>query len=344
MLKAPSIYIIQGAKWLTIITRTSCVDSVNEPNSDNFYSEINSWVYLPITYVVYRNKIIIHYLAAPKFKPNDAFLIQTEKRQQENGVKRKLIPLDQIPVVTEVDMAGMIFHSSRCGSTLLCNMLDSQANCFTVRESDIVNKVLTDKDLSDKTKQHLLNTILNDYVRYSSYLGVRCVIKFSSFCTLHLPYLLAQYPAVPWVYLYREPESVISSLIKKPPGWLSVDFIQTIFGLLKYQIPVEPSLQAALVLRHCLKQVVKCVVNHSDTCSLLQYKQLQFSIEKIMEIANHFGFDVDSNNLTDMLSCLKVNAKTGQSYRATENHTRSSELAQIKNDGWGDYEYLCRVN
>ncbi len=299
--------------------------------------------YLPVDYALCGKHIVIHYIAGPSTKPTDAFISYTEQKQGKANAPRLLVPLDHVDA-TPVALAGMLFHSSRCGSTLLCNMLDTLSDCYVVRESGILNKLLSDTHLQAKQKQQLLHAILNSYDRYAQFLGARCVIKFSSHCALHLPYLLAQLPTTPWVYLHRQPEAVVASLIKTPPLWVSSGFIRRVLKLADEKIPNLPAQQAALILQHCFKQVAD-TYKSQDNGRLLSYPQLITDDAKAAtEIANFYGFQPKAEAALYMAACLQVDAKTGGLHQpnSTERQLACSEAEQTcKTFCWSDYECLC---
>ncbi len=303
-------------------------------------SDVPPAYYFPVDYVHCEKGIFIYYISGPKAKPKDAFITHTERRQKKNKAHSLLVPLENIADQKQTPLAGMVFHSARCGSTLLCNMLDTLSDCYVVRESDIFNKLLNDSALSHQDKTLLFHTVLNSFGHYASSLSTQCVIKFSSHCVFQLPYILEQLPQTPWIYLHRKPAEVISSLISKPPDWVSSEFLQRIAGLSNENIPAQREEKAALILHYYFKQVVESLQNENKSL-LVSYEQLLSDSEQLVsEITDHFGFDA-SGKTTEMLKCRDLNAKTGEPWQSISAADRSNK-SPTSDETQNKIEQACR--
>lgn len=303
---------------------------------------------LPIDYLVYGNRLILQGIEGPAEKPGDPFICQTEQIQIKGGAQRYLISVNQDAYKVD-NLAGFIFHSARCGSTLLCNMLDILPDCYVVRESGIINKLLMDISIDSERKTHLLAAILSMYCDYAHSQQARCVIKFTSYCALHISFLLEKFSELPWVYLYRNPIEVARSLAKKSPEWLSFEFLSRNLLTGGECIPDEKERQIALVLQGCFRRVLDNYNVVDQKALLLSYQQLLN--EEGLQVAGHFGFSIGRKNEKNMTSCLAVDAKTGKP-RSPEVLDKkivkeSPDLAIRKITEacqkfcWEEYEQLC---
>lgn len=109
------------------------------------------------------------------------------------------------------DPTGFIFHISRCGSTLISQMLASSERNVVVSEAPPIDRVIRSRDLSPEK----LRWILNAYAP-SRESGRLFFVKFDSWALSHIDAILETFPHVPWVFLYREPVEVIVSLLRQP--------------------------------------------------------------------------------------------------------------------------------
>ncbi len=333
-------------------------------------------LYLPLDYVSYGKKIFIHAIAGPSKMPSDAFISQTEHAQLKNGAQRTLIPLGtrqfhraknnnfapdnsefqkEKPYQAELP-AGLIFHSSRCGSTLLCNMLDTLPNCYVIRESGIINKILNDPNLSEDHKTLLFSTVIESYVAYAKSLGKRCIIKFTSYCVLHIQTILNALPGTPWIYLHRDPKAVLLSIDKSSPPWVSPHFIQNVLCLSDKETPSQHTHQAALIIGQCLKKVIQHH-SHESKSKLFYYQQLlDQNGTSTIDIACHFKFDIPAESASVMASCLHLDAKTGQKRSkdvenndkivaspSEDTHNKTNTEIELAYQDYcrKDYEFLC---
>lgn len=115
---------------------------------------------------------------------------------------------------------GMIFHSARCGSTLLCQMLKQHPDVLVLGEPAIIGQLFRANNLTAKEKYETLCGVIASYLEWSRNQH-RCVVfKFSSWQLRHWQLLRDILPTTPAIVLHREPLPVLDSLSRRPPGWL----------------------------------------------------------------------------------------------------------------------------
>jgi hypothetical protein len=122
-----------------------------------------------------------------------------------------------------VPPTGFIFHLSRCGSTLLSQMLAAPDRNIVLSEAPPLDAVL---------RAHFRNPSLSpakrvEWFRYMvSALGQRrggkqehLFIKFDTWTLAELPVIRQAFPDVPWVFLYRDPIEVLASQLHQRAAW-----------------------------------------------------------------------------------------------------------------------------
>ncbi|MEN9864989.1 MAG: hypothetical protein RL748_579 [Pseudomonadota bacterium] len=124
-----------------------------------------------------------------------------------------LTPLDHLPHLPATPApAAFIFHTSRCGSTLLTQMLATLPQCIAISEAPIIDVCLRASPATMRADQQLA---LLRYVILA--LGQRrqqesaCIIKLDCWHLPYLPMLRAAFPDTPCWFLYREPQAVLAS-------------------------------------------------------------------------------------------------------------------------------------
>ena len=126
---------------------------------------------------------------------------------------------------------GGVFHQSRCGSTLIANLLASLPGALCYSESGPVLSLLTSLelvDLPDEARIRFLRVLMAAFGRPVA--AARAAgkdipptagvyLKFQSRLALQLPTWRAAFPAVPWAFVYRNGTEILASNFRgaKPP-------------------------------------------------------------------------------------------------------------------------------
>ncbi len=129
---------------------------------------------------------------------------------------RTLEALDGEP---SLDPAAIIFHVSRCGSTLLSRLLGSLPGVLVVSEPAPLNSLLLAGAAATPASLRLVVRALGrkrfgDERHY--------VLKLSSWNVRRFALFRAAFPAARFIWLQREPEAVLASLLADPPGWVAL--------------------------------------------------------------------------------------------------------------------------
>lgn len=135
-----------------------------------------------------------------------------------------LLQLDQ--VLPRVQPSGFIFHSSRCGSTLVANVCRALDDAIVVSEANPIDKLVARfiTDGGDPVKESLYSVLLRAVVNALAYSNSgnksRVFVKFSCCGVSELERIRRIWPAVPWIFLYRDPVETIVSNMTTVPAWL----------------------------------------------------------------------------------------------------------------------------
>jgi len=110
---------------------------------------------------------------------------------------------------------GFIFHMSRCGSTLISQMLAVQPENVVISEADPIDGVLRahlrDPKITAEQQAMWLRLLLQVFGQRRFAGEKHFFVKFDCWHTLCLPLIQRAFPEVPWVFLYREPVEVLVS-------------------------------------------------------------------------------------------------------------------------------------
>ncbi len=110
---------------------------------------------------------------------------------------------------------GFIFHMSRCGSTLISQMLAAVPANIVISEAPPIDMVLRahfhDANATEDRRVEWLKSVVAalGWRRHAEQRNF--FIKFDSWHALFLPLIRRAFPEVPWIFVYREPLEVMLS-------------------------------------------------------------------------------------------------------------------------------------
>ena len=247
----------------------------------------------------------------------EPFFQQTVDRvrsEQRNGAERftefdALLQFDQ--VLPRVQPTGFIFHSSRCGSTVLANACRSLTNSIVLSEANAIDKLvarfITDADDAVKESVYsvFLRAIVNALVQDDN---KHVFIKFTSCSVSQLARIQRIWPRVPWVFLYRDAIETIVSNVTDPPEWL----LDQDHRILAHVTGASPAEVAEMSLEElCARSIGSFFTSaHSlanEHSMLLNYAQL--SVSSISAILNFFKVRASAEELERIASGTRIYSK-----------------------------------
>lgn len=234
---------------------------------------------------------------------------------------------------------GFIFHMSRCGSTLISQMLASVPTNIVVSEAPPIDSVLTLHG-SEHDRRELFRSIVAAFGRVRGQDETRHFIKFDSWHTLDLDLVLKVFPDVPWIFVYRNPVEVIVSHMRQRGS-------QMIPGNLDRLLP-DLSLAESLQLpaeEYCarvLARFLQFALEHASHpgCQLVNYSQLPNFM--FQGFAEHFGCEFTEAEISQMNDATKFNAKTPQMLFEPDTEQKKAEASAFAREAaaqWVDPLY-----
>ncbi|MEK7857263.1 MAG: sulfotransferase, partial [Acidobacteriota bacterium] len=209
---------------------------------------------------------------------------------------------------------GFIFHTSRCGSTLLSQMLASVERNVVISEPPPIDSVLRAKDAQrrDGLDQRVLwlKWMVSAIGQKRNASEENLFIKFDSWSTLSLDIVRRAFPDVPWVFLYRDPVEVIVSQMSQRGAHM-------VPGLIPEVLPnIDPdelhSMQHEEFCARVLGRICRAALqNAGDRKGLfVNYSQLPDAVAGA--ISEHFGVKFLPSELEQIGLKARYNAKSPQ--------------------------------
>jgi len=219
----------------------------------------------------------------------EPFFQQTVERAKTDSNRRELFTEFDVLLQLEkqldsVPPTGFIFHSSRCGSTLVANACRAINNSIVLSEANAIDKLIarfiTDPgDVKTSLYSVLLRGVVNALAQRRTGNEEHLFIKFSCCSFAQIERIRRIWPNVPWLFLYRDPvETIVSNLRDVPPWLLDNDrrVLASIVGTPADEVAGMPLEEQCARTIGSLFSTAHRLANAGQL--LLNYKQLSVSV------------------------------------------------------------------
>lgn len=237
-------------------------------------------------------------------------------RHPFNLLFRHQTPIEVLAELQEVEPGlhptGFIFHMSRCGSTLVSQMLAALPQNIVISEAGTIDSVLRASflhpNVTDEQQIAWLRWIVSALARRHDDVGANYLfIKFDSWHTLSMPLILRAFPGVPWIFVCRDPAEVIVSHLRHPSGRMLSGMAEThLLGLDMATIAGMPLEEyCALVLARICETALRHQTKSAGT--IIDYRQLPEAVCSLLP--DVFRVTYSESDLELMRRTSQLNAK-----------------------------------
>ena len=287
------------------------------PGKDDIKPEdLKSW--LPVDAIIENGRPAIEWMNVGDVQFNEPFFLETLARvDQSRKVVTDFDLLLQLEKISEsLSPTGFIFHSSRCGSTLLANVCRAIHGSIVIAEAPVIDKIasrlFTDAE-PNSPKELLYMLFLKGAVNA---LGQRRTgderhyfVKFACTTTLQMSRIRRIWPRVPFVFLYRNPVEVIVSNLKAVPQWMKPDSntaaAAAIVGVDVQELNrISPEEFCARALGRFL---AVADANRTAQTRLIDYDQL--NLEMLMKAVEFFGITLTPVDISAIRRASRLYSK-----------------------------------
>lgn len=272
--------------------------------------------WLPVAMISSGGQPAVEWLHFGTIPLTDSFFESSIRRARWlpiNSLVRLNTPLSLFLTPLPADAAshpdGLIFHMSRCGSTLTAQMLAAIPGMVVASEPEPFDSVL---QLAQANAQIPLDKRIALLRAMAAMLGRdrfgdrrQFVIKTDSWHALALPLLRAAFPDSPWLYLFRDPTEVMVSQIRARGS-------QTVPGVLAptiFDIRDPLAMPETDYVAQVLARVNQAAIDHADMGGgvYVPYGDLPGAVEG--RVLPHFMIDADERTLQSMRDKAQWDAK-----------------------------------
>ena len=256
------------------------------------------------------------YLGTRRF--TDPFFTQTINpcvRHPADLLFRHQTPLEKLGEIASerpsLRPTGFIFHMSRCGSTLLSQMLAALPENIVLSEAgpidDILRAHFRSPGVTEEQRVRWLQWLVGVLAWRRHPAESNVFIKFDCWHVMYLPLIQRAFPGVPWIFLYREPLEVMASGQKQLGGQMIPGVLEpglfgwdaaTVGGMTLYEYA------ARVLAKLCESALAGAQANEGK---LVNYRQLPASIwPALME---YWKVKFSAEETVRMLDAARLDAK-----------------------------------
>lgn len=276
--------------------------------------------WLPINVSIHDDQVMIdwaHFGSAPLTDPFFESAIRRAVARPFNRMFRYRMTLSDFcadfiagaPRHRSLPPAGLIFHMSRCGSTLVAQMLAALPRNIVISEAAPIDALVqlcrTAPHLLAQTHGVLLRAIVAAYGRQRSGGERHLFLKLDCWHALALPEFRQAFPDTPWIFLYRDPVEVLVSHVRQRGAQMVPTITPPqLYGIDDFEgVPNEDYCARVLAI------ICEAAVTHlGDQSGLaVNYRELPGALRA--RILPHFGIDYSADDDDMITKAARQDAK-----------------------------------
>ncbi len=278
------------------------------------------------------------YLGARRF--TDPFFAQTINpcvRHPADLLFRHQTPLENLGEIAAsqpgLRPTGFIFHMSRCGSTLISQMLAAAPENIVLSEAEPIDTILRahfrNPGITEERRVQWLQWLVGVLAWRRQPAEKNVFIKFDCWHALFLPLIQQAFPGVPWIFVYRNPLEVMASQAAQLGGQMIPGVLEP--GLFGWDSPTTGRMTLNEYGARVLAKICEAALAQvrGGRGKLVNYQQLPFSVwQPLMKYWNVESF---ADETARMLGVAQMNAKNPVlPFAADSQAKRDSASAELR--------------
>ncbi|MET3029025.1 sulfotransferase family protein [Flavobacterium sp. UW10123] len=293
---------------------------------ENVKDFISNWI--PIKLIEKENEVYFEWLYLSDIPFAEPFFDETIAKCKSHSYNSKPFKtistaenlIDWSKELDFVELKGLVFHVSRCGSTMLSQSLATSSENIMISEAPIIDQILRSDAFDLNIKTILLKSVLRFLGQKRFPEQKNLILKLDAWSIFKASYLRSIFSKLPFALLYRNPDEVLRSHQKMAGMHMVPNIIpSSVFGITSKEIQ-EISFQQyqALVLEKYFQGFVDFYEADSNVIMLNYNDGMKNVIERFISFIDVNFFE---NEINLMLERLKKHSKNenavfiGDSYK-----------------------------
>jgi hypothetical protein len=221
---------------------------------------------------------------------------------------------DKVPTI---EPTAFIFHVSRCGSTLLSQLLSLDPQNIVISEAPILDEVMREISFSKfVVPEEEINQVIKAVIKL---LGKKrsgdekhLFVKLDSWHIFYYDKLRTLYPETPFIFSYRRPDEVIRSQLKSPGMHAAAGVIQpALFGFeLNDVLLLQREVYISKVLEKYFEIYLKIIGNDEKSIFVNYAEGILPIFDKIVSFLN---LDIEETIKAKMIERTQFHSKSPNS-------------------------------
>ncbi len=294
------------------------------------FENFREWI--PVRCYRRENQAFVDWCCLGKERLTEPFFddsIAKRFRQPFNQLFRHQTPIEFLGELNEFSSGlkptGFIFHLSRCGSTLISQMLAALEQNIVISEASPIDFVLRASKISEEKRIKWLQWIINALGQKRNQDEEKFFIKFDCWNTLEINLIKRAFPDVPWIFLYRNPVEIIVSHIKQRGAQMIPGLIKEILPDLSFKksLQISPEEYCSRVLEKICKNALQSLKSGDGLA--VNYTELPEAVHA--KILKHFKVSLNQKDIEKMSEAAKFNAKSPSMNFVGDTETKKREAS-----------------
>jgi hypothetical protein len=188
---------------------------------ENRNHPLSNWI--PYKLIEKDNEVYFEWIYLGDLKYADPFFEETISKCRKHSYNSKIFRvvttaenlIDWSTELISVNLKSLVFHVSRCGSTMLSQSLATSSENVMISEAPIIDEILRCNRFDLDKKAILLKSVLVLLGQKRFPEQKNLIIKLDAWHIFNARYLRSIFPEIPFGLLYRNPDEVLKSHQKR---------------------------------------------------------------------------------------------------------------------------------
>ena len=222
---------------------------------------------------------------------------------------------------------GFVFHMSRCGSTLVTQLLAALEKNIVMSEPPLIDWVIgsTGTAIPAESRAQWLQWIVRSLGCSRNGCEENYVVKFDAWNTLDLDLITTVFPSVPLVFIYRDPVEVVVSQLVKP----GLHAVPGALGTREFDLDQQDGIGSSReeYIARVLASICSSALEYADDERMLLVKYDQLPDVLFGAIAQHFGLTFSEVEVELMKKQAAFDAKNPQLSFTSDSTRKQNEAS-----------------
>lgn len=266
----------------------------------NISHSLSNWI--PYKLIENDNEVYFEWIYLSNEKITEPFFEETISKckvHDFNSKRNKVVStvenvIEWSEELESVELKSLVFHASRCGSTMLSQCFAASSENIMISEGPIIDQILRSDYFGLDKKTRLIKSVLK-------FLGQKrfpeqkyLIVKLDAWHIFNAGYLRSIFPEIPFGLLYRNPTEILKSHQKMMGMHMVPNLIPpSVFGISPQEIKKTSFQQyGALVLEKYFQGFLNFYKTDQNTVLLNYNEGMRHALEKLMSFINiHYSND-----------------------------------------------------